>query len=668
MKRQSLLKRIFRAAKFASYYLSDPGALEKYLIRGSSSTGRTVDEEDALDITSIWAGVTIVVKIFASLPLILYRRSGDSRSRAVNHPLYKILHVKANSEMPAFWFKEIMQGHLVRYGSCYAEIVRSGDSAIKELWPLLPYKMRPYRLDNGKLIFEYALPDGTTRPMAQENVFRVVGFSTDGLTGRRPVKQNQQSLAIGLSADEYAARYFENDASPGGAVEHPGKMSDVAYKRLYDSWEAAHQPLAKKHRFDILEEGAKWHEVTANAGDAQLLETRNHQVLESARMLDLPPHFLANLDRATFSNIEHQSLEYLIFKLRPGLIRWEQFADIQLLNDQEQNVYYFEHLVDALLRADTESRFKAYRIGREIGIYSANDVLKMENRNPREGGDIYHIPLNWVAEGEEKELPEPGQEPVEPDPEENKIQRENRALRSAATRYRIAKSYEPIFVDVAGRIIRKEIADIRKATKEYLIKRDILEFDVWMDKYYDKLPKYIQTRISPVFYSLAEAVKGEIAEELNLSDPLTPEDEDFVKKYVDAAIVRHINNSKNQISSVMEQGIEEGGDLIDLLENRFEDWIEKRPGKIALSESVRGSNALAKAMYVLAGVTVIRWVSGGPQSCPFCQSMDGVTVSVEKTFVLQDKGLEVDGEKMEVYSAIGHPPLHGGCVCQIAVG
>ncbi len=360
-----------------------------------TTAGVTVTPDVALTYGVVYACVRIRAETISSLPLPVYRRlQPRGKARAPDYPLYEVLHDIANPEMTAMTLREIMQGHLDTWGNGYAEIERDKGGHVKALWPLSPNKMRVAR-ENGQLMYWYGTNAGEV-PLIPSRVLHIPGFGFDGLIGYSPIRLHREAIAGGLATQEYGNRFFANGARPGGILSHPKTLSEPAAQRLKSQFEKDHGGLSQSHRLKVLEEGMSYTAIGIPPEDAQFLETRKFQVTEIARIFRVPPHMLADLDRATFSNIEHQSIEFVVHTIRPWLVRWEQSINLRLLGPDERGTYFAEHLVDGLLRGDIKSRYEAYAVGRQNGWLSANDIREFENLNPVDGGDIYLVNGNMM--------------------------------------------------------------------------------------------------------------------------------------------------------------------------------------------------------------------------------------------------------------------------------
>lgn len=369
-------------------------------IRGTDNDGETagvsVTEESAISTTAVYACVKVIAESIASLPLHLIRELEGMRTRARDHPLYGVLHDLANYETTSLNFREAMLASLLLWGNAYARIERE-NGHVTALWFLKPQRMEVKREQiSGRIIYRYTTEDtGQTVEFDAREIFHVLGFSLDGIKGISPIRQARQAIGLTIATEEYGAKFFSNGARPGGVLETAGVVKDP--ERLRASWNAQFQGSRNGHRVAVLEEGVKYHTIGIPPDEAQFLETRKFQLSEICRIFRVPPHMIADLDRATFSNIEHQAIEFVQHTLRPWIVRFEQAIYKSLLSKEEQHIYYARFNVDGLLRGDYSSRMQGYAIGRQNGWLSANDIRELEDMNPIEGGDVYLVNGNMMS-------------------------------------------------------------------------------------------------------------------------------------------------------------------------------------------------------------------------------------------------------------------------------
>ena len=363
---------------------------------GASSSGKSVNEKTALQTTAVYACVRILAETIALLPLHTYRTSPNGKEKAATHPLYYLLHSEPNPEMTSFVFRETLMGHLLLWGNAYAQIIRNGRGTVMALYPLLPNKMLVNRTDQGILYYQYE-KDGQTYFLSSQDVLHIPGLGFDGLIGYSPIGMAKNAIGMAIATEEYGAKFFANGANPGGVLEHPGVVKDPA--RVRDSWNAVYQGSGNAHRVAVLEEGMKFQSIGIPPEQAQFLETRKFQLNEIARIFRIPPHMIGDLEKSSFSNIEQQSLEFVMYTLDPWVVRWEQAMQRALFSEGEKRQYFVKFNVDGLLRGDYQSRMNGYAVGRQNGWLSSNDIRELENLNrisTEEGGDLYLINGNMT--------------------------------------------------------------------------------------------------------------------------------------------------------------------------------------------------------------------------------------------------------------------------------
>lgn len=374
-------------------------------LMGGSTAGKNVNERSAMQMTAVYACVRILSEAIAGLPLHLYRYEEDgSKSKALDHSLYGLLHDEPNPEMTSFVFRETLMTHLLLWGNAYAQIIRNGKGEIVALYPLMPNKMQVDRDDKGQLYYRYikdnseakTLENGTVILMP-EDVLHIPGLGFDGLVGYSPIAMAKNAIGMAIACEEYGAKFFANGASPSGVLEHPGIIKDP--QRIRDSWNAAYGGSSNSHKVAVLEEGMKYTPISISPNEAQFLETRKFQINEIARIFRVPPHMVGDLEKSSFSNIEQQSLEFVKYTLDPWVIRWEQSLSRALFSAKEKKTYFFKFNVEGLLRGDYQSRMAGYATARQNGWMSANDIRELENMDKipaQEGGDMYLVNGNML--------------------------------------------------------------------------------------------------------------------------------------------------------------------------------------------------------------------------------------------------------------------------------
>jgi HK97 family phage portal protein len=384
-----------------------------------SSTGVTITGDSILSYSAVWAAVNLISSDVGSLPLFHYKRAeGGGKTRQYGSRLFKMLRMRPNPEMGAMVFRKTLQVHLLLAQRAFAEIERNGMGQPIALWPIVPDRVRPARDGGGKLYYTVTNPAGGEVSIPAADMIHLVGASHDGVGSIPLVDKAKESIGLSLAMEKQGNTFFANGSTFGGVVEHPLTFSPDGRKNFLESIEGRHQGIDKAHRILLLEESAKW--VPANGvapQNAQFNETRTFQLDEVARWFQIPPHKLANLLRATFSNIEHLDLDYYKSCLRQWLTLWQEELWAKLIPSLEQNQETIEFLIDAILLGDITSRYAAYAVGRQWGWLSADDIRERENMNPLPGGQgkIYLVPQNmWPADRVDKMIDAQSAKPALP--------------------------------------------------------------------------------------------------------------------------------------------------------------------------------------------------------------------------------------------------------------
>ena len=372
---------------------------------GGSTAGKDVNERSAMQMTAVYSCVRILAEAVAGLPLHLYRYTDSGgKEKAIDHPLYLLLHDEPNPEMSSFVFRETLMTHLLLWGNAYAQIIRNGKNEVIALYPLMPNKMSVDRDEHGQLYYTYQRSNeeaptmkGSSVILKPSDVLHIPGLGFDGLVGYSPIAMAKNAIGMAIACEEFGAKFFANGAAPSGVLEHPGTIKDPS--RVREAWQSQFGGSSNSGKVAVLEEGMKYTPISISPEQAQFLETRKFQINEIARIFRVPPHMVGDLEKSSFSNIEQQSLEFVKYTLDPWVIRWEQSIMRSLLTPEEKKTYYAKFNLDGLLRGDYQSRMNGYAIGRQNGWMSANDIRELENldRIPaEEGGDLYLINGNML--------------------------------------------------------------------------------------------------------------------------------------------------------------------------------------------------------------------------------------------------------------------------------
>ena len=402
-----IISKLFRSRDKPTNYYDSPSYSFFF---GRTRTGKYVTDRTAIQHVTVYACVRVLSEAIAQLPLHVYKYTDNGKEKVPKHPLYFLLHDQPNTEMTSFVFRETLMSHILIYGNAYAQIIRNGRGDVIGLYPLSPDKIKIDRDERNRLIYKYSRYDEANPNVKKqgeiilpaEQVLHIPGLGFDGLVGYSPIALAKNAIGLSLACEEFGSSFFDNGAMPSGVLEHPGVIKNP--ERVREAWHKAYGGK-NAHRTAILEEGMKFTPITIPNNEAQFLETRKFQIEEIARLYRVPLHMIGDLDHATFSNVEHLSLDFVKYTLDPWIVRWEQSLQKALFTDAEKHQYFIQFNVDGLLRGDYSSRMQGYSTGLQNGFYCPNDVRELENLNliPEEEGGY-----NFMVNGSMTKLKDAG--------------------------------------------------------------------------------------------------------------------------------------------------------------------------------------------------------------------------------------------------------------------
>lgn len=356
----------------------------------TSKTGLQINTTSAMRVSACYSCIRNIAEDMAKNPIHMYERVERGKRRSPKHPLYTLINSVPNSWQTAYEFVEMLTAHMLLRGNGYARIVRGIGGNVIELIPLSPSAVSVEQRNDMSLKYLYTKKNGGQVTLEQDDILHLRGLTLDGVKGITPIEHAREVFGLALAAEEHGARMFGGRVTGPGVVKTPGKLSDKAYDRLKASFreeggiENADSPL-------ILEEGLEWQSLSLKLADLQFIETRKFQVEEIARLYRMPLHKIGMLDKATFSNIEHQSQEYVTDTLLPWARRWEQSLARDCIKPQDRVKNFPAFNFNNLLRGDTASRGELYSKLFATGALSPNDILELEDREGYEGGDTRFI-------------------------------------------------------------------------------------------------------------------------------------------------------------------------------------------------------------------------------------------------------------------------------------
>ncbi len=365
----------------------------------ATESGEPVSEAGILGLSAVWACVNLLAGTIASLPLMVYRVTGEGDRRVErNHPLYRLLHDSPNYDQTSTDFWEFQSAAVELWGNAYARIVRDDTARIIGLVPIRPDWVQVRRVSGGSIEYQWT-EDGRTFRERDTDMLHIRGFGGSPLGGMSTLHFGRNTFGLARSVDKAAGTTFRNGLRPSGALTFSNWLSaeqrNIARTTLIDQ----HTGALNSGKPMILEGDTKWTPFTINPEDAQMLESRRFSIEEICRFFGVPPHMVGHTEKSTSwgTGLEQQTLGFVKFTLRRRLKRIEQALEKQLLTPAERaRGLIIEFNLEGLLRGDSAGRAAFYQTMLQIGAMTINEVRSLENRPPVDGGDVPRMQIQNV--------------------------------------------------------------------------------------------------------------------------------------------------------------------------------------------------------------------------------------------------------------------------------
>lgn len=602
-----------------------------------TATGLSVSEKSAVNVMEVATAIRVISNGFAQVPLKVYRKAGGDRVEADGHPLYKILHDRPNDEMTSFTLRQTLMGHLLTWGNAYCQIERNFFGEVIGLWPLLPDRTTPRRID-GKLWYETRIskdPAGVennkTEWLPADEVLHIPGLGFDGLKGYSVISMIRENVGLAGAYQEMAARFFSNDATPGFMLATDQKLGDPQYARLNEQFNEGHQGLRNKFKPYILEGGLKPVTVSMPLEDAEFIESRKFERWTIFGYYGIPPHMVADTEKSSSwgTGISEMSAGFIKFTMDPWFVCAEQAINAKLLGANAQGPLFCEFDREGFQRGAFKDRIQGYKELWGMGVASNAYIARLENL-PKPPVELWLVPSNVISIKQvepkvQKDIDAPDALAIaaaQPKPDANKPKADSGEGRAA-----LMRAQRHVLIDVVDRILRRERVDVSQKVTKLLSKPD--ELTTWLDSFYKEHRTFARKQIAPAIETFAEAIRADVAREL---DKDVPPFSSFIRGITDGVAGRVATVGEVELRKQILSG---------------EPTWSRAAEEVVERELVQIGNAFAKAAYRSAGVPLIVWVAR--DSCSDCQTLDRHSVAIGEQFR--------DG--------IGHPPLCEDCTCVI---
>ena len=389
--------------------------------------GVIITPDTAVTMAAVWACLRYLSQTVAVLPWRVMRETAKGAEIQRSHPVDWLIWKRTSAEWSSFQFRETLTHWALRWGNGYAEIEVDQLGRPFAMWPIHPERVEVCRatedsfddagnpIPDGSLFYEVNNGTDTKAVLAPKRMFHVRGFG-EGPVGVNVIHYASQSLGWGLAAQLYGATFFGNGATPSTVVINKKALTEQGLKKQKAEFEQLYKGPRNSNRTAHVDADTDIKTIGVNAKESQLIETHQHLVEEVCRWFGVPPHKVMHLLRATFSNIEHQAIEVVVDSVSPWVKRFEDEGDYKLFG-QNRSAYYTKMNMRALMRGDSAGRATFYKQMFDMGAYSPNRILELEDENTiGPDGDKHLVQLNLTTLEQAGEQPQPQQQAVQPPP------------------------------------------------------------------------------------------------------------------------------------------------------------------------------------------------------------------------------------------------------------
>jgi HK97 family phage portal protein len=505
-KKRSRRARQEAAALSPAVPLPQPGGGPSHGLRlfVTRQAGVRVTEGTALTLGAVWACRRVIGEDLAKLPWGVFKKTGTGRTAQPEHPVEWLLHTQANPECDALAWRDTILGHALLWGNGFSEIERDAAGRPHWLWLLTPDRVEPARTAGGRLVYDVANAREPNTVLDAADVFHLRGPGFDSLVGYSMVRFAARCIGLGISLEEEAANFNANDSTPGGVLESPRRLTDNAAKNLRESWQGKHGGPHKRRTVAILEEGVTWKQTGLPPEDSQLIQSRQATPAEICRWFRVPPHKIADLLRATFSNIEDQEISYVGDALVPWARRLETEADLKLFGPINRGTLFTRLNFHQQLRGNSAARVAYYMPLLDRGVFCLNEVRDMEGLNPiGPDGDKRFVALNMQLLEDAGEEPPAPPAPKAPPPAVPGEAPPGAAKPAPPAPKPPAKAMSaallPVLEDACARVLRREATRVGDANKRL----EGAKLTAWRDEFRESQLTFLREALTPGLHAVA---------------------------------------------------------------------------------------------------------------------------------------------------------------------
>jgi phage portal protein, HK97 family len=364
---------------------------------------KSVSPDLAMKLSAVYACVYVLSSSVAQLPLHVKCKSGDKVETVKDHPAYYLLHDSPNAWQTSYKLREYAQSSVLLYGNAYIHIVRDKNGEVVSLESLEPWKVQ--LLKNGSRYVYAYYGDDKTMSLSPDDVLHIKSLGPSIKTGKSVIQTHAETIGLGLDARKFASGFFGGNARPAGILSVKTPLNSNAWENFKKMWQTAQEKLrSEENKTILLPAELDYKALTVSPVDTELLSMMKLNRSEIAGIFNVPAHMINDLEKATFSNISEQTIQFIRFSVMPWVVNWEQELNRKIFTDAERKAGYFVKFnLAGIMRGTAGERATFYHAAITDGWMSRNEARQLEDMNPVEGLDEMLVSVNAAKQANNKQ-------------------------------------------------------------------------------------------------------------------------------------------------------------------------------------------------------------------------------------------------------------------------
>ncbi|MEL7568945.1 MAG: phage portal protein [Eubacteriaceae bacterium] len=352
-------------------------------------------QSGAMKLSAVNACVEVITNSISKLPVFMMDKNTKQR---VNHSLLSLLADRPNEAMTPSTYKKLIETNRLLKGNGYALISRNSRTAKPEqLIPINSQFIAPFIDNSGRLWYIFVHPKtGEIRKLNNFDILHYKAYSEDGINGISVLTRASEIVDVAKAAQIYENKLYTQNARPSGILRVNDKLQPEAKAKVKEEWERIHKGSDNSFKIAVLDLGLEYQQISMSNKDTQFVESKAISIEDIARFFGVPLYKI-NSGKQSYSSNEQNGIEYVVNTLHPIVCQYEEEDTYKLLFDADKKKgLEIRRNMMAELRGDSASRGTWYKTMREVGAFSPDDILALEDMPSVPGGDTRYASLNYI--------------------------------------------------------------------------------------------------------------------------------------------------------------------------------------------------------------------------------------------------------------------------------